>query len=116
VSDAVTRVAVATRDGLSINLPFGHAREFWIYQLASGNCQLLERREVDHYCHGQTGDQSAMTKILATIADCSAVFVAKVGDGPVAKLAAIGVAAVDEFAYQAVESSLQTFLSGQNSA
>ena len=103
------KFAVASKDGISINLHFGHAKEFWIYQCTDSEVKLLERREVDHYCHGQHGDQSAMQKILATINDCEAVFVAKVGDGPVAKLANIGVQAVSEFAYEAVEESLLAF-------
>lgn len=103
------KVAVASKDGIAINLHFGHAKEFWVYQLSPGQCDLLERREVDHYCHGQTGDQSAMQKILKTINDCEAVFVAKIGDGPVEKLAKINVAAVDEYAYLGVDDSLQTY-------
>lgn len=100
------KVAVASKDGIAINLHFGHAKEFWIYELSDRGSQLIERREVDHYCHGQTGDQSAMSKILLTIGDCSAVFVAKIGDGPVAKLKAIGVTSVDDYAYLGVTDSL----------
>ncbi len=109
-ADQPVRVAVASKDGVSINLHFGHAKEFWVYQLADEQWTLLERREVDHYCHGQTGDQSAMQKILRTINDCDAVFVAKIGDGPVGKLAAIGVTSVDEYAYLGVEDSLGDYL------
>lgn len=103
------KIAVATKDGLSVNLHFGHAKEFWIYQIAGGHCQFLERREVDHYCHGQHGDQSAMQKILTTINDCQAVFVAKVGDGPVEKLAKVGVTAVSDYAYESVTESLADY-------
>ncbi|WP_317929996.1 NifB/NifX family molybdenum-iron cluster-binding protein [Halioxenophilus sp. WMMB6] len=106
------KLAVASKDGVAINLHFGHAKEFWIYGCDDDGCRLLERREVDHYCHGQHGDQSAMQKILATINDCEAVFVAKVGDGPIAKLAKVGVTAIDEYAYEAVDESLQSYLSG----
>lgn len=100
------KLAIASKDGISVNLHFGHAKEFWVYSVSDGRCELLERRDVDHYCHGQTGDQSAMKKILATINDCSAVFVAKIGDGPIAKLKAIGVEAIDEYAYLGVEESM----------
>lgn len=100
------KLAVASKDGISINLHFGHAKEFWVFEVSEVECTLLERRSVDHYCHGQTGDQSAMQKILATINDCSAVMVAKVGDGPIAKLAAVGVTAVDEYAYMGIRDSL----------
>ncbi|MYM62283.1 NifB/NifX family molybdenum-iron cluster-binding protein [Pseudomaricurvus sp. HS19] len=104
---AAARIAVASKDGLSVNLHFGHAKEFFVYDVSDDAITLLERRKVDHYCHGQTGDQSAMQKILATINDCSAVLVAKIGDGPIAKLSRIGVTAVDEYAYQGVEESLR---------
>lgn len=100
------KLAVASKDGIAINLHFGHAREFWVFAVTASDCSLLERRSVDHYCHGQTGDQSAMQKILATIDDCSAVMVAKVGDGPVARLAAIGVVAIDDYAYRGIRDSL----------
>lgn len=103
------KAAVATKDGISINLHFGHAKEFLIYQLTTGSCELIERREVDHYCHGQTGDQSAMQKILLTLADCQLAFVAKIGDGPTEKLRAIGVQAVEDFAYLGIEDSLIEF-------
>ncbi|GAB2191260.1 hypothetical protein MAH1_28680 [Sessilibacter sp. MAH1] len=100
------KVAVASKDGISINLHFGHAKNFIIYDITDGQLQQIDNREVDHYCHGQHGDQSAMQKILHTIKDCQAVFVAKVGDGPAEKLANIGVTAVDNYAYEAVEESL----------
>ncbi|TGD73281.1 dinitrogenase iron-molybdenum cofactor biosynthesis protein [Mangrovimicrobium sediminis] len=109
VADAAPRVAVASKDGISINLHFGHAREFWVYEFAAGQWQLLERRDVDHYCHGQTGDQGAMQRILKTIADCDAVFVAKIGDGPSEKLQAIGVTAVDDYAHLGIEDSLADY-------
>lgn len=105
------KVAVATKDGISTNLHFGHAKSFWVYQLSPEGFQLLDRRDVDHYCHGQHGDQSALTKILHTIADCQAVFVAKIGDGPAEKLRAVGVEAVDDYAYEAIAASLQDYLS-----
>ncbi len=109
LSEQSLKVAVATKDGISINLHFGHAKEFWIYQLGPEGISLLERREVDHYCHGQTGDQSAMQKILKTINDCCAVFVAKVGDGPIKKLNAIGVEAIDDYAYLGVDEALNGY-------
>lgn len=110
---SLMKVAVASKDGIAINLHFGHAKEFLIYQLSPAQCQLLERREVDHYCHGQTGDQSAMQKILKTINDCEAVFVAKIGDGPVEKLAVINVTAIDEYAYLGIDDSLQLYASSR---
>lgn len=100
------KVAVASKDGISVNLHFGHAKTFWVYQRSKGRYALLEKREVDHYCHGQHGDQTAMQKILTTLTDCDAVLIAKVGDGPAAKLRAIGVEPVAEYAYEAIVDAL----------
>lgn len=104
--DFPIKLAVASKDGISINEHFGHAKQFHIYQLTPGHCALLETREVAHYCLGQNSDPTAMVNILETIKDCYAVFVAKIGDGPTGKLQAIGVRAVSDYAYQAVADSL----------
>jgi predicted Fe-Mo cluster-binding NifX family protein len=99
-------VAVASKSGLAIDEHFGHAKAFRIYQLDERGCCFEESREVDHYCHGQTGDQTAMQKILHTIADCQAVFVAKIGDGPSEKLQARGIVAIADYCWEAIEPSL----------
>ena len=104
------KLAVATKEGLAISEHFGHAKRFQIYEVTPENCNFLETREVSNYCLGQRGDQSAMAGILETIKDCHAVFVAKIGDGPTEKLEAIGVCAVSNYAYEAIEESLLDFI------
>ncbi|MDD4915362.1 MAG: NifB/NifX family molybdenum-iron cluster-binding protein [Methylococcales bacterium] len=100
------RLAVASKDGISINEHFGHAKQFRIYHAAADGCELLETREVANYCLGQHADQSAMSGILAAISDCHAVFVARIGDGPAGKVHGIGVRAVSEYAYAEIQESL----------
>jgi predicted Fe-Mo cluster-binding NifX family protein len=100
------KLAVASKDGISINEHFGHATQFRIYLADPDNCEMLETREVAHYYLGQHADQSAMSGILAAIADCHAVFVARIGDGPTAKVHAIGVRAVSEYPYAEIQESL----------
>lgn len=99
-------LAVASKEDLAISEHFGHAKQFRIYEVNPDRCELLETREVAHYCLGQHSDQSAMAGILEAIKDCHAVFVAKIGDGPTEKVNAIGVRAVSSYAYQAIEESL----------
>ncbi|MFK4752968.1 NifB/NifX family molybdenum-iron cluster-binding protein [Oceanobacter antarcticus] len=103
------RVAVASKDGVSINQHFGHAQTFVVYQLTADNIESLEQREVSLYCHGHSADHAAMADILTTIQDCDAVLVARVGDGPADKLRAIGVEPVDDYAYLGIEESLQAY-------
>lgn len=104
------KLAVASKEGLAISEHFGHAKQFRIYLATAESCEFLEQREVAHYCHGQHGDQVAMAAILESIKDCHAVFVAKIGDGPSQKLQAIGVRAVQDYAYEAIEASLLAYV------
>ena len=100
------KAAVASKDGISINLHFGHAKSFYIYEVIDDAITFVEQRDVEQYCHGQHGDVSAMSMILDTIKDCQVCFVAKIGDGPKSKLANINVEAVDDFAYDGIEEGL----------
>ncbi len=105
----VIRVAVATKEGLAVSEHFGHAKAFHIYELSAADCRLLEQREVSHYCLGGSSDKSAMAQILDTIQDCSAVFVARIGDGPADKLAARGITAVADYAWEEIEPALRDY-------
>jgi len=105
------RLAVASKENISINEHFGHAKAFRIYEVTPTECRFLENREVAHYCLGNSSSQSAMAGILEAIRDCQAVFVAKIGDGPTEKLQAIGVQAVSAYAHEAIEDSLLDYAS-----
>jgi len=106
MAEAMLRVAVATKEGLAISEHFGHAKAFHVYELSADACRLLEQRQVRHYCLGGSSDKTAMAEILDTIEDCDAVFVAKIGDGPTEKLAARGITAVADYAWEEIEPSL----------
>lgn len=100
------RVAIASKDGISINEHFGHAKSFYVYNVTGEHCELMDQREVRHYCLGGTSDKTALPDIIETIKDCDAVFVAKIGDGPSEKLLARGIRAVDQYCYDAIQDSL----------
>jgi predicted Fe-Mo cluster-binding NifX family protein len=104
------KLAVASKEGMAISEHFGHAKKFWIYEVRSDQCRLLEKRDVEHYCLGNHSSKTAMAKILETIKDCHAVFIAKIGDGPTEKLRAIGVHSVSRYAYEAIEESLLDYV------
>ena len=106
------RIAVATREGLAVSEHFGHAKVFHIYDVTPSACEPLEQRHVDHYCLGGSSDQSALSGIFEAIKDCSAVFVAKIGDGPIEKLKARGIEAVSDYAWQDINESLCEYVSG----
>ncbi len=104
------KLAVASKEGMAISEHFGHAKQFWIYEVAADYCRLLEKRDVEHYCLGNRSSKTAMAGILEAIKDCHAVFTAKIGDGPTEKLQAIGVLAVSSYAYEAIEASLLDYV------
>lgn len=85
-----------------------------IYELTAEVCRLLEQREVRHYCLGGASDKTAMADILETIKDCAAVFVAKIGDGPTEKLAARGITAVSDYAWENIEPALLDYAGKQS--
>jgi predicted Fe-Mo cluster-binding NifX family protein len=113
---APIRVAVATREGAAVSEHFGHAKAFHIYELSADQCRLLEQRQVSHYCLGGSSDKTALAEILEAIKDCDAVFVAKIGDGPTEKLAARGISAVADYAWEAIEASLMDYADKRFSA
>lgn len=105
------RIAVATKDQRQIDLHFGHADDFAIYAVDGGKPTFLERRIVEHYCQGGYGDEDKREVILRALSDCSALFAARIGDGPKKRLADAGIEAVDRYPYGAVEESLSAWLS-----
>ncbi len=110
MAERIVKVAVASKQGRAVDEHFGHAKRFWIYAVTEERCELLEQREVEHYCHGNSSNKSAMARILETINDCEAVLVAKIGDGPTDKLAAIGVEAVSDYPWSPVEEALFAYV------
>jgi len=99
-------VAVSTKDQHQIDQHFGHADVFAIYALDSAGARFAETREVAHYCQGGYGDEDKREVILRTLADCTALFTARIGDGPKSRLEAAGIEAVDDYPYGAIEPSL----------
>ena len=105
------KVAVASKEGHAISQHFVHAFEYWIYDVSPTRCRLLEKRSVEQYCHMGQVWGSAMSKILHTIKDCDAVFVARIGESATDKLRACGVEPVSCYAFEAIEPSLRDYLS-----
>jgi len=101
------RVAVATKNKVQIDEHFGHADEFKIYTVDADGATLQEVRLVEHYCQGGYGDEDKREVILRALADCTALFVAKVGDGPAGRLREAGIEPVADYAYGAIDASLK---------
>ncbi|WP_290883489.1 NifB/NifX family molybdenum-iron cluster-binding protein [Fischerella sp.] len=73
--------------------------KIWVYslpQIPVGSAQ--NRRGFHyHYCQGGYGETATLENIIEAIADCKAVFVAKIGDCPKEKLYAAGIQTVETY-------------------
>lgn len=103
-------VAVATKNGQQIDLHFGHADAFAIYKVSDSAIGFVENRSVEHYCQGGFGDEDKREAILRALADCRAVFLARVGDGPAKRLRDAGIEPVTDYPYGAPEASITSWL------
>lgn len=81
------RIAVATRDGKSVNAHFGKTPFFFVFDVEDGEITLESRRDAvavkqKKFAH----DKGTLDQILDLIGDCQSVVVQKIGHG-----AAIGL-------------------------
>ena len=107
-------IAVATKTGQQIDMHFGHADDFAIYAVRNGTVAFLETRKVEHYCQGGHGDEDKREVILRALADCRALFVARIGGGPGTRLREAGIAPVDAYPYGAPEASILDWLTSRD--
>lgn len=86
----MSKVAVASTDGVDINEHFGRAEEFWIYEKnEEGAYQFLERRKNNLE---ESGDHRVATVQLLT--DVEVVLVNKIGPGAEKELRREGIIAL----------------------
>lgn len=79
---AAYRIAVASKYGKLVDLHFGHASEFLIYESDGKEHRLLEKRSSEKYCHGsdECGDEQRQKEaVLETLKDCDAVLTMRIG-------------------------------------
>lgn len=112
VHPATLKVAVATKGHGQVDLHFGHADDFHVYEVDKNGIRFVEKRVVEHYCQGGFGDEDKREVIIRALADCTGLLVAKVGDGPKKRLQDAGIEASDAFAYGATEESIQAWYAG----
>lgn len=100
----VLRIAVATRDGTRVDLHFGHAEAFAIYDIDADGPRPVETRVIAD--HALNEEEDTRETIYRMIADCKILLVAKVGAAPQEALAAIGIEATNMHAGKGVEAAL----------
>lgn len=96
-SPGTVRIAVATRGKGKVNLHFGHAKEFLVYEVAGDSSRLLGVRKVQAYCNGTAecadanGKQQILADTVAMLADCDILLSAGVGEHPSQLLREAGI-------------------------
>ena len=73
------KIAVATSDGIVVNQHFGHANQFYIYEVKDKNFTQTEIRHVNPACISKEHDENAVTKNLELIRDCKFLLVSRIG-------------------------------------
>ncbi|RTL27506.1 MAG: nitrogenase cofactor biosynthesis protein NifB [Burkholderiales bacterium] len=96
-------VAVATEGHGRVNLHFGHATEFQIFEVSAQEALFVGHRRVDLYCQGGYGEDEQLPSIVRAINDCHAVLVAKIGACPRDELKSAGIEPVDQYAHEFIE-------------
>ncbi|WP_262963988.1 nitrogenase cofactor biosynthesis protein NifB [Methylobacter psychrophilus] len=102
-------MAVATSGQGVINLHFGHAKEFLIYEASPDGVRFISHRKADQYCAGDTSCGDGETTLQVTIralAGCEAVLCSKVGYEPWEMLEAAGIAPNGEHAMEPIEEAV----------
>lgn len=88
------RFAIASKTGVNVDLHFGHADTFYIYEYVSEKACFIEKRNVLKYCAGteecdNQGDK--FSSIIKAIEDCNALLVVRIGIEPSEKLLSHGI-------------------------
>jgi len=104
------RVAVASSGKGKIDIHFGQAEDFLVFDLLADVPSFVEKRIINDYYRSGEGEDDKRDVILRVLSDCQALFLARVGDGPRKKLVNAGIVPVDEFSGEAIESSILGWL------
>jgi predicted Fe-Mo cluster-binding NifX family protein len=100
------KVAVATNDGINVNVHFGHAAAFDVYEVddESGKFEKVEVRVKPEHCDGSCGDgtcgqrdveRSSMFSAAKNLADLDYVLCSQLGPQAVQALTRFNVRAFD---------------------
>ncbi|MDP2726946.1 MAG: NifB/NifX family molybdenum-iron cluster-binding protein, partial [Dehalococcoidia bacterium] len=84
-ANPVVRVAVASRDRIMVNLHFGHAQEFLIFEASAGGSAVVDVRRAPQYCHGEDScceGEVLLPQIFELLSDCQYLLASRVGRTP----------------------------------
>jgi nitrogenase molybdenum-iron protein alpha/beta subunit/MoaA/NifB/PqqE/SkfB family radical SAM enzyme len=94
------RFAVATKSGVIVDMHFGHAREFYIYESDGDDTRFVETRSVSKYCTDSADcndKEDRWDSVIRAVADCRAVLALRIGQTPEQRLRDNGIDVVATF-------------------
>ena len=102
-------VAVTTAGEGMINMHFGSASEFLIYEAGDKAIKFLMHRKIESsYCSGPENcdGNNPIEEIKVTLGDCDLLLTEKIGDCPMSELEQINLIADESYAHQPIEKSV----------
>jgi nitrogen fixation protein NifB len=102
-------MAVATSGQGVINVHFGHAKEFLIYEASPSGVRFISHRKADAYCSGDIScgeTESTLQRTIHSLAGCEAVLCSKVGYEPWEMLEKAGIMPNGEHAMESIEDAV----------
>jgi len=104
-TDKLRRFAVASKTGANVDLHFGHADKFYIYESESGETRFVETRSVSKYCDGSGCDKDdKWASVIRAVSDCDAVLALRIGPTPERRLNENGIEVITT--YERVETAV----------
>lgn len=102
-------MAVATSGQGVINMHFGHAKEFLIYEASPSGVRFISHRKTELYCSGDDtcGEaETALEKNIRTLEGCEVVLCSKIGYEPWEQLEQAGIQPNGEHAMENIEEAV----------
>ena len=102
-------VAVTTSGEGMINMHFGSAQEFLVYEAGDKAIKFLMHRKIESsYCSGPENcdGNNPIEEIKVTLKDCDILLTEKIGDCPMSELESINLIADESYALQSIEKSV----------
>lgn len=93
-SEKELRFAIASKNGKVVDLHFGHATEFYIYDYKNNMAVYKEKRSVEKYCNGKDENNEEIDKFEAAmkvLADCNGIISLRIGNSPTNKFKSKGI-------------------------
>jgi nitrogenase cofactor biosynthesis protein NifB len=103
-ADKPRRFAVASKNGAIVDLHFGHADKFYIYESDETETRFVETRSVSKYCDGSCDKEDKWASVIRAVSDCDAVLALRIGPTPEKRLQENGIYVITT--YERVETAV----------